>query len=108
ARLNKALEGENLPVNLINARFLKPLPEESLRDLFASGQPILVVEDVTVAGGLGSAMFEWAQANGFSADSMILRGYPDRFIEQGTPAQLRSRYGLDDTSLLQTIHSMLD
>jgi 1-deoxy-D-xylulose-5-phosphate synthase len=106
-RLQKALEKVPLPVNLYNARFLKPLPEEPLRELFTSGLPILVVEDVVMAGGLGSALFEWAQAQGFPTDSLTLRGYPDRFIEQGTPAELRVRYGLDEETLLQTIRSLL-
>lgn len=108
ARLEALAVSRSLPVNLYDARFLKPLDEEALREICASGFPTLVVEEAVLAEGLGSAMFEMAQSRGWDPSRLRILGYPDRFLPQGTPAELRRRCGLDDDSLLQAIQDLMN
>lgn len=98
-RMRTLIQKEALPVSLFNARFIKPLDEEMLREILASGQPTVVLEDVTVAEGLGSAILEFAEKEHLSTGDFSILGLPDQFIEQGTVAELYERYHLDDRSI---------
>ena len=107
-RMETLLAKDDLPVNLYDARFLKPLDETALAEIFASGLPTLVVEDAVLAEGLGSAIFETAQARGWDPSRLRILGYPDRFLPQGTPAELRRRSGLDDSSILRVLQELMN
>ena len=63
---------------------------------------MVTVEDGTVNGGLGTAVMEWMSVHGYSP--RIFRvGIPDRFIAQGSVAQLRSLCGMDAASIARVI-----
>lgn len=55
-----------------------------------------------MAGGAGSAVNEWLQANGF-ATPVINLGLPDRFVEHGTTSELLAECGLDTAGILRAI-----
>lgn len=79
---------------LYDIRFLKPLDEELLKDVFGKFRKIITVEDGTIIGGLGSAVIEFANDHGFEAEIHRL-GVPDRFVEQGTIEELHRECGFD-------------
>lgn len=103
--VRKAVEkarAEGVGVAWYDMRFLKPIDEEILNEVAALGCRIVTVEDGTVSGGLGSAVAEWMTANGHSPEIDRL-GIPDRFITQGTPAELRKICGIDARSIYNTL-----
>ena len=103
--VRKAVEkarAEGVGVAWYDMRFLKPIDEEILKEVAALGCRIVTVEDGTVCGGLGSAVAEWMTANGHSPEIDRL-GIPDRFITQGTPAELRKICGIDARSIYNTL-----
>lgn len=103
--VRKAVEkarAEGVGVAWFDMRFLKPIDEEILKEVAALGCRIVTVEDGTVSGGLGSAVAEWMTANGHSPEIDRL-GIPDRFITQGTPAELRKICGIDARSIYNTL-----
>lgn len=103
--VRKAVEkarAEGVGVAWYDIRFLKPIDEEILKEVAALGCRIVTVEDGTVSGGLGSAVAEWMTANGHSPEIDRL-GIPDRFITQGTPAELRKICGIDARSIYNTL-----
>ena len=75
-------------------RFVKPLDEALLHEVFANYSKIVTVEDGTVVGGFGSAILEFMNANGYKADVTIL-GIPDRLVEHGTLKELHSECAYD-------------
>ena len=86
------LERRGVSCGVVDARFIKPLDEERLRD--AAGRRLLVtLEDNALAGGFGSAVNEKLAAWGLRANVMNL-GLPDRFIEQGAVAEQLEECGL--------------
>ena len=93
-------------------RFIKPLDSDILSQALSRGCPIITVEDGTISGGLGSAVMEWiadhpkAIPDGKNAPRVIRLGVPDRFIPQGTPAQLHTLCGFDADSILKTLSSL--
>jgi len=102
-RLYNHITKKNLPINIYNARFIKPLDKEMLTKILSSGKNTYVVEDVTYISGLGSAMFEYAQANGLSSDRIRIIGLPDEFIEHGSVSEIQKKYGLDCESIIKKI-----
>ena len=82
--------------------FVKPIDESILKEVAEKGCPVVTVEDGTVNGGLGTAVMEWMSVHGYSP--RIFRvGIPDRFIAQGSVAQLRSLCGMDAASIARVI-----
>ena len=82
--------------------FLKPLDEDLLREVAEKNCPIVTVEDASVNGGLGSAVIEWLNDNCYSR-KVVRLGIPDRFIAQGTPAELHKLCGFDADSIAETL-----
>jgi 1-deoxy-D-xylulose-5-phosphate synthase len=64
---------------------------------------ILTVEENALAGGFGSAIREMLEGEGLSIRSL---GIPDKFIEQGTQAKLRSLVGLTEENITDTLRSI--
>lgn len=87
--------------------FLKPIDEDILREVAAKQCPIITVEDGTVEGGLGDAVEQWMIAHGFTP-KIVRMGIPDRFIPQGTVAQLHKFCGFDADSIVNTIKSVVN
>lgn len=83
-------------------RFLKPIDEDILREVAEGYERIVTIEDGARNGGLGSAVCEWLQDNGYQVPVTRL-GLPDAFVEHGTVAQLREIVGLDKESIRKCI-----
>ena len=84
--------------------FLKPIDTSILEEAARSGAPVITVEDGTVNGGLGGAVAEWFAANAPAVEVTRL-GIPDRFITQGTPAELKHLCGYDCDAIYDAVTS---
>ena len=87
-------------------RFVKPLDEIMLHEVFSKFNKIITVEDGTVLGGFGSAVLEFMNEHGYKADIKIM-GIPDRLVEHGTPKQLYDEIGIDANGIAETIREMV-
>ena len=87
-------------------RFVKPLDEEMLHDVFSNYSKVITVEDGTVVGGFGSAILEFMNEHGYKADVKIL-GIPDRLVEHGTPKQLYDEIGIDANAIAAMLRKMV-
>ena len=88
------LRSEGMDPAHYDIRFVKPLDEALLHEVFTNYSKIVTVEDGTVVGGFGSAILEFMNANGYKADVTIL-GIPDRLVEHGTLKELHSECAYD-------------
>ncbi len=88
------LRSEGIDPAHYDIRFVKPLDEALLHEVFTNYSKIVTVEDGTVVGGFGSAILEFMNANGYKADVTIL-GIPDRLVEHGTLKELHSECAYD-------------
>ncbi|PRX57126.1 1-deoxy-D-xylulose-5-phosphate synthase [Flagellimonas meridianipacifica] len=89
-----------------NMRFVKPLDSELLLSIFEQYDSVITVEDGCQTGGFGSAVLEFASANGIQK-SITIFGVPDRFIEHGTMMETHELAGIDINSLREKIKSAL-
>ena len=96
----------NYSIALYDMRFLKPLDEELLHQIFQNFSRIITLEDGTIQGGLGSAVVEFMADHHYQAHIVRL-GIPDLFIEHGSQAQLYAECGFDEESILQQIEKLI-
>ncbi|RHW38464.1 1-deoxy-D-xylulose-5-phosphate synthase [Lysinibacillus yapensis] len=78
------LAEQGIDVQVVNARFIKPMDEAMLHQLFAAKTPILTIEEAILQGGFGSAVLEFASDNDYLDVEVERMGIPDLFIEQGS------------------------
>jgi len=86
-------------------RFVKPLDEELLHEVFKKYSKIITVEDGTVVGGFGSAILEFMNEHHYKADVKIL-GIPDRIIEHASQKQQQNESGIDTEHISAAIREM--
>ncbi|MDA8130961.1 MAG: 1-deoxy-D-xylulose-5-phosphate synthase [Elusimicrobia bacterium] len=80
------LKAAGIDAGVTDMRFAKPLDGALLRELAAAG-PLVTAEDNALAGGFGSAVLEYLNAE--SIDQRLLRlGIPDSYVEHGKPDEL--------------------
>lgn len=93
-------------VALYDMRFLKPIDEVLLHDIFKKFRRIITLEDGTITGGLGSAVVEFMSDHHYTA-TVIRLGIPDRFIEHGTQKELYAECGYDEAAIARNIRQLL-
>ncbi len=103
----KILEKSGVSVGVIDARFVKPLDKTLLLGSAKKTGKILTVEEGSLQGGFGSAVMELFEEEGVKVDLKRL-GIPDKFIEHGTQAELRSELGLDPPGIVKAAELLLD
>ena len=86
----------------IDLRFAKPLDTDRLHATGRKFRRIVTVEDGAIAGGVGSAVLEFMNRNGY-APKIDMLGVSDRFVRQGTQSQLRAICGIDERSIYEAI-----
>jgi 1-deoxy-D-xylulose-5-phosphate synthase len=96
-----------LDATLVDMRFIKPLDEELLRNLFKTHKYFLTVEDNAVAGGAGSAVGEF-----FSRENIFTKiknlGLPDQFLPHGKRSEILADLGLSEEGILESARKFLN
>lgn len=101
------LKNDGLNPGHYDMRFVKPLDEALLHEVFQQYQKVITVEDGTVVGGMGSAILEFMNEHGYRADVKIL-GIPDRLVEHGTPKELHRECGYDAQAIRESVLEMMN
>ncbi len=93
------LEQEGISAAHYDIRFVKPLDEEMLHEVFSKHTKIITVEDGVIQGGMGSAILEFMAAHNYKADVTML-GMPDKVIEHGEQDELYAECGYDAEAIV--------
>lgn len=88
-------------------RFVKPIDEVMLHEVFSKFKKVITVEDGCLMGGFGSAVIEFMADNNYHAEVTRL-GIPDQYINHGTQKELWEECGFDTNGILTTIKKMLN
>lgn len=91
----EALGRKGFSVGVVNARFVKPLDAELIMSVANKTGRLVTVEENALQGGFGSAVLEMLYDSGMQNVKIKRLGIPDRYIEQGSQAQLRKDVGID-------------
>ena len=96
--------GKQLGATVVNMRFIKPIDADLILEMAKSHEVLITVEENVIAGGAGSAVNEFLQAQRILMPVLNI-GLPDSFVEQGTREELLSLCGLDIQGILTSIES---
>ena len=94
AKAVEMLREEEVEAAHYDVRFLKPLDEKMLHEVFKNFKNIITVEDGVIAGGFGSAVLEFMADHRYSA-TVVRLGITDRFEEHGDRNLLIHELGYD-------------
>jgi len=83
-------------------RFVKPLDETLLHEVFQKYSKIITVEDGCIEGGMGSAVLEFMADHNYNAQ-VIRLGIPDKVIEHGEQPELWAECGYDAIAIANRI-----
>jgi 1-deoxy-D-xylulose-5-phosphate synthase len=89
-------------VSVYDMRFLSPLDETLLHEIFKTHERVITLEDGVIEGGLGSAVMEFAVKNNYHIPIERM-GIPKRFVEQGTIEELQKECGFDVDSIVEKL-----
>lgn len=95
-------EGCDISVAHYDMRYLKPIDTEILTEVAQRFKRIITIEDGVRDGGLGTAVTEWMNDNGFHPEIHRM-GLPDEFVEHGTVAELKHITGIDTAAIKKAI-----
>jgi len=99
------LEKEGIKASVINARFIKPLDKELILKMASKTKRIITIEENMIAGGFGSAVLEYLNSMDIPDIKIKILGIPDEFVEQGSQAILRKKYGIDEEGIYQACNA---
>ena len=102
----RTLRSEGLDPAHYDMRFVKPLDEAMLHEVFKNYNKVITVEDGTVVGGFGSAILEFMHEHNYQAQVKIM-GIPDRLVEHGTPKELYRECEYDAQAIAEQVRNML-
>ena len=106
SQLIDKLEKEGHSIAHYDIRFVKPLDENLLHDVFRKHNKVMTIEDGTIIGGMGSAILEFMADKGYTARVKRL-GIPDKYIEHGTQTELNRVCGIDKEGIEKAVREML-
>ena len=95
-------DGCDISVAHYDMRYLKPIDTEILTEVAQRFKRIITIEDGVRDGGLGTAVTEWMNDNGFHPEIHRM-GLPDEFVEHGTVAELKYITGIDTAAIKKAI-----
>ncbi|MBO6607764.1 1-deoxy-D-xylulose-5-phosphate synthase [Psychroserpens sp.] len=100
------LKNVDMDIAHFDMRFVKPLDQSLLHEIFDTYMEIVTIEDGVITGGFGSAISEFASKHSYKNKLHIL-GVPDKFIEHGSIKQQHQSIKIDAGSLTMLFQSIL-
>lgn len=100
-KIIELLKKDGYKVELVNARFIKPIDKKYFKKIENKNKPIFVYEESMTIGSLGSYLKTISKKN------ITIMGIDDVFIPQGTRKELLKWLKLDELSIYQRIKKVL-
>lgn len=90
---------QNITVEVINSRFLKPIDKETIKKSLQKTKQAITIEDGTILNGLASAVQEIIIEEDLQEIKIQNYAYPDQYIEHGSVKELEKIYHMDAESI---------
>ncbi|MDF1672468.1 MAG: 1-deoxy-D-xylulose-5-phosphate synthase [Vicingaceae bacterium] len=105
-KATEQLSKEGVDIAHYDMRFVKPIDEILLHEVFSKFKKVVTVENGCIHGGMGSAVLEFMADNNYQAEVKRL-GIPDKFIEHGTQDELYNECFFDTEAIITTVKSLV-
>lgn len=94
-------EQKDVSVEVINARFLKPIAQETIKQSIEKTKNVITMEDGTIVNGLATAVQEIIQKENLQEIKIKNYAYPDKYIEHGSVEELEKIYEVDKETIVK-------
>ena len=105
-RVVSMLQKEGIMAAHYDMRFVKPLDEQTLHEVFSNYQRVVSIEEGVLQGGFGSAVAEFMCDHHYEVHLKRI-GIPDKFIDQGSVEELHRECGLDQSGIYKAIKAFM-
>ncbi|MBU0472640.1 MAG: 1-deoxy-D-xylulose-5-phosphate synthase, partial [Bacteroidetes bacterium] len=105
AAAEKLIE-QNINMEVINMRFVKPLDTDLLDKIAAKFDKIITIEENSIVGGFGSGVLEYFADKGYR-NNVLRLGLPDAYVEHGTQEQLYHILKIDTDGIIENVQKYL-
>ena len=99
------LKGSGISVAHYDMRFVKPIDEVMLHEVFSKFKHVITIEDGCLMGGFGSAVIEFMVDQKYQAEVVRL-GIPDEYVHHGTQEELWSDCGFDAPAIVKAVKTL--
>jgi 1-deoxy-D-xylulose-5-phosphate synthase len=100
--VRNALKEKGYPCTLVNARFAKPIDNETILSLTNDHDIIVTMEENVGSGGFGEKVRDLLDEGNYSG-KLINVHIPDEYVEHGNVDILKKEIGIDEESVLERI-----
>lgn len=100
------LAAEGIHLEVINARFIKPLDEHMLLSLAERNMHLITLEEGALLGGFGSSVLEFYAQRFITHMHVQMMGIPDYFVEHGSVKEQREEVGLTVEALVANVRRL--
>lgn len=88
--------------SLINARFVKPIDEDGIREACREHRLIVTMEENVLSGGYGEKVRDYVDSIGASTQVLTI-AIPDEYVEHGNVELLKQEIGIDADSIVRKV-----
>jgi 1-deoxy-D-xylulose-5-phosphate synthase len=99
------LKESSISVAHYDMRFVKPIDEVMLHEVFSKFKHVITIEDGCLMGGFGSAVIEFMVDQKYQAEVVRL-GIPDEYVHHGTQEELWSDCGFDAPAIVKAVKTL--
>ena len=100
-QVRRELKERGYSCSLINARFVKPIDEETVMEARALHKLLVTMEENVASGGFGEKVRDFTDRTGSGA--MLAVHIPDAYVEHGNVELLKKELGMDADSVVKSI-----
>lgn len=90
--------------SLVNARFVKPLDEQMIREIAADHKLLVTLEENVKSGGFGERVLDLVNSEHLNT-SVLITALPDEYVEHGNVDILKRESGIDQETIFKKILS---
>lgn len=100
--VREQLKDKGYSCSLINARFVKPIDEEAVREACREHKLIVTMEENVLSGGYGEKVRNYVDAIGVNTRVLNI-AIPDEYVEHGNVDLLKQEIGIDADSIVKKV-----
>ena len=103
AEVRHILKDIGYACSLVNARFVKPIDEEQLREVIKDHRLIVTMQENVEKGGYGDSVRDFVDSVSDGKVKVLQIGIPDVYVEHGNVDILKKELGMDEATVAKRI-----
>lgn len=104
--IKESMDNE-ISVRVVNAKFIKPIDEDMIKQIVSMNKPIILYEESCKLGGFASSIIEYMVDANLDTSNVHVMAIPDDYVNHGTRNQLLTELNLDVDSIISKMKELI-